>query len=161
MRTRASTRSSRSGSRSGRANSAATGGQAACKDASPQTCSFDVRDAFLACSYLAYISFARVRRGDVDWPRDVWSLVTYAIWVLLMAGLIGETRCRRERIFFTLILVNFTLGFVFAAWGNIPDAWARNAREIAAGLWALAAVVSGVLMFSSGRGLKRGAGRHV
>lgn len=115
----------------------------------------------LACSYLAYISFARVRRGDVDWPRDVWSLVTYAIWVLLMAGLIGETRCRRERIFFTLILVNFTLGFVFAAWGNIPDAWARNAREIAAGLWALAAVVSGVLMFSSGRGLKRGAGRHV
>jgi len=78
-------------------------------------------------------------------------MVTYAVWVLLMTGLIGETRCRRERIFFTLILVNFTLGFVFAAWGNVPDPWARNAREVAAGLWAVAAVVSGVLMFSSGK----------
>ena len=110
----------------------------------------------LACSYLAYISFARVRRGDLDWPHDLWTMVTYAVWVLLMTGLIGETRCRRERIFFTLILVNFTLGFVFAAWGNVPVTWARNAREIAAGLWAVAAVVSGVLMFSSGRTVKAG-----
>jgi len=108
----------------------------------------------LASSYFAYISFARVHRGEFDWPRDNWSIVTYAVWVLLMTGLLVETRCLRERIFFGLVLANFALGFMLAAWGAVTERVARDAREVAALLWALAAMVSLVLVFSPGRGLK-------
>jgi hypothetical protein len=40
----------------------------------------------LACSYLAYLSYSHVRRAEFDWPHDAWSIVTYAVWVLLMGG---------------------------------------------------------------------------
>jgi len=52
------------------------------------------------------------------------------------------------------VLANFALGFMLAAWGAVTERVARDAREVAALLWALAAMVSLVLVFSPGHGLK-------
>lgn len=105
----------------------------------------------LACSHLAYLSYAHVQRGKFDWPHDAWSVVTYGVWMLFMAGLIRETRCRRERAFFALVLTNFAVGFVFVVWRNASAATVRRMRIGTAGLWAVAALASLVLTFSSGR----------
>lgn len=105
----------------------------------------------LGCSYLAHLSYRHVRRGEFDWPHDGWTIVTYAVWVVLMAGLTSETRCLRERIFFVLVLANFTLGFVLALWAAAPLEAVRGVRVISAGLWGLAALVSVVVTFSSGQ----------
>ena len=105
----------------------------------------------LACSYFAYLSYSHVRHGEFDWPHDTWFIVTYAVWVLLMAGLMSETRCLRERIFFALVLANFTLGFVLAIWVAAPLEAVRGVRIISSGLWGLAALVSVVVAFSSGQ----------
>ena len=105
----------------------------------------------MACSYLAYVSFAHVREGDFSWSHDFLSIVTYAVWVILIVGLISETRCLRERLFFVLVFANFTLGFVLAVWAEAPFEIVRKVREISSALWALAAVASLVVALSPGR----------
>jgi hypothetical protein len=105
----------------------------------------------MVCSYLAYVSYAHVRQGEFTWSHDMLSIVTYAVWVLLIAGLISETRCLRERFFFVLVFANFTLGFVLAVWADAPLDMVRKVREISSGLWALAAIASLVVAISSGR----------
>jgi hypothetical protein len=109
----------------------------------------------LACSYLAYLSYNHLRLAEFDWSHDALSILTYAVWVLLMAGLLSETRCWRERIFFGLVLTNFILGFVLAMWGAAPIQAVRDVRMISAGLWAAAALVSVAVTFSSGRARKK------
>ena len=47
----------------------------------------------LACSYLAYLSYNHLRLAEFDWSHDALSILTYAVWVLLMAGLLRETVC--------------------------------------------------------------------
>ena len=105
----------------------------------------------VVCSYLAYVSYSHVRQGEFSWSHDVLSIVTYAVWVILIAGLISETRCLRERLFFVLVFANFTLGFVLAVWADAPLAIVRSVREISSGLWALAAIASLVVALSPGR----------
>jgi hypothetical protein len=102
--------------------------------------------------YLAYASWARVQRGDVVWTGDVWTLLTYGVWIILMAGLFRETRCIRERVFFAVVLLNFTLGLILGAWHGIAEQTARNARLIVVGLWTIAAIASALTM---GRGANR------
>ena len=102
----------------------------------------------LACAYFAWLSYAHVRRGEFFWTHDSWSILAYAIWVLLLAGLWSETRCWRERIFFALVLANFTLGFVVAMWRAAPAATIHQVRLITTALWSLAALVSGFVAFS-------------
>jgi hypothetical protein len=102
------------------------------------------------CSYLAYLSYAHVRQGDFGWAHDFLSIVTYAVWVILIAGLISETRCLRERLFFVLVFANFTLGFVLAVWSDAPYEMVRKVREISGGLWVLAAIASLVVTVSPG-----------
>jgi hypothetical protein len=105
----------------------------------------------MVCSYLAYVSYAHVRQGEFSWSHDLLSIVTYAVWVLLIAGLISETRCLRERLFFVLVFANFTLGFVLAVWAEAPFEMVRKVREISSALWALAAIASLVIALSPGR----------
>jgi tellurite resistance protein TehA-like permease len=105
----------------------------------------------MMCSYLAYVSYAHVRQGEFSSSHDVLSIVTYAVWVLLIAGVISETRCLRERLFFVLVFANFTLGFVLAVWAGAPFEIVRKVREISSALWALAAVASLVVALSPGR----------
>jgi hypothetical protein len=102
------------------------------------------------CSYLAYLSYAHVRQGEFGWAHDFLSIVTYAVWVILIAGLISETRCLRERLFFVLVFANFTLGFVLALWSHAPYEMVRKVREISGGLWVLAAIAGLVVAVSPG-----------
>jgi hypothetical protein len=104
----------------------------------------------ILCSYLAYVSYAHVRQGEFGWAHDFLSIVTYAVWVILITGLISETRCLRERIFFVLVFANFTLGFVLAVWSDAPFDMVRKVREISGGLWVLAAIASLVAAVSPG-----------
>jgi hypothetical protein len=103
---------------------------------------------FFGCAYLSYISFQHVRSAEFDWPHELLFIVTYGIWILLMAGLLSETGCWRERIFFSLVLLNFIFGFALAAWRGAPASMVRNMRIASSFLWGLAAVVSGVIAYT-------------
>jgi hypothetical protein len=97
---------------------------------------------FLGCAYFAWISFSRVSRGEYDWPHDLWTAATYIVWILLLVGLVVDTRCWRERAFFGLLVINFVVGCGLTLWFTIPSADVRSARIGTGALWALAALVS-------------------
>ena len=69
----------------------------------------------------------------------MWAAVTWVVWILLLAGLFFETRCRRERILVVLLLVNCLLGFIGSAWAFENARWTR---ELSLALWFMAALVS-------------------
>jgi hypothetical protein len=106
--------------------------------------------AAAACAYFAYSAYAQLRADDFDWQHGWWTLITWIIWVLLIAGLFFETRCWRERTFFGLLLLNFLLGFTLAAWSSAPPAMVRDARTISLVLWALAVLASLLTVMHSG-----------
>jgi hypothetical protein len=97
---------------------------------------------FLGCAYFAWISFSHVSRNEYDWPHDPWTVVTYIVWIVLLAGLAVDTRCLRERLFFGLLVINFVVGCGLTLWGSAPDADVRMVRIGTGTLWALAALVS-------------------
>lgn len=103
---------------------------------------------FFGCAYLSYISFEHVRHAEFDWPHELLFIVTYGVWILLMAGLLSETGCWRERIFFSLVLLNFLLGFALATWKEAPAAVVREMRIASTFLWGMAALVSGVIAYT-------------
>jgi len=111
---------------------------------------------FLACAYFAWISFQHVLRNEYDWTHDVWTALTYIVWVLLLCGLAVETRCLRERLFFGVLVVNFAAGFGLTLWRTVPLAQVRTARLGTGALWALAALLS---LTTLGRGNAAGVGR--
>ena len=97
---------------------------------------------FLGCAYFAWISFSRVIRDEYEWPHDYWTAATYLVWIVLLAGLAVDTRCRRERVFFGLLVINFVIGCGLTLWGSVPPADVRAARIGTGALWAVAALVS-------------------
>jgi hypothetical protein len=103
-----------------------------------------------SCSYFAYLSYSHVRHAEFDWQHDWGSILAYAVWVLLMAALASEASCWLERLFFVLVLSNFALGFVIAVWANAPYQRVRDLRVISIWTWALAALVSAVIIFTGG-----------
>ena len=98
--------------------------------------------ASAACAYFAYSSHSQLADGNFYWQHGWWIVITWAIWLLLIMGLVSETRCWRERIFFGLMLLNFTLGFVLAAWSTASFPTIRVGRQISLVLWILAALAS-------------------
>ncbi len=110
----------------------------------------------LACAYFAYLSYGHIRRAEFAWAHDAWSVVTYGIWVLLMAGLLFEPRCWRERIFFALLLANFALGFALAVWTSVPLPMVREVRAVSVVLWVLASWMSLTITFSAALEKKAG-----
>src|SRR5215469_1604576 len=92
-----------------------------------------------ACAYFAYTSYAVVRDQDFPWEHELWTIVTWAVWTLLLAGLFFETRCRRERILAVLLLANCLLGLIGSAWTFENARWTR---ELSLALWSMAALVS-------------------
>jgi hypothetical protein len=97
---------------------------------------------FLGCSYFAWISFDHLWRRDYSWPHDWWTAATYVVWILLLAGLMLDTHCLRERLFFGVLVVNFVVGCALTLWRTVPVANVRAARIGTGALWALAAVLS-------------------
>ena len=98
--------------------------------------------AAIACAYFAYLSYSRLRNDDFSWVHDVWTVLTYGVWIALILGTLSEVRCARERVFFGLLLLNFTLGFTLSAWSTAPMNAVREGREISVAIWILAAVAS-------------------
>jgi hypothetical protein len=97
---------------------------------------------FLACAYFAWVSFGHVTRHEYEWPHDLWTAATYLVWIILLVGLGLETRCRRERLFFGMLVINFVVGCGLTLWYNIPATDVRIARIGTGALWALAALLS-------------------
>ncbi len=97
---------------------------------------------FLACAYFAWISFSHILHSDFDWPHDGWTAATYVVWIVLLVGLMLDTHCLRERLFFGLLVANFVIGFGLTLWRTVPSEQVHNARIGTGALWALAALVS-------------------
>jgi hypothetical protein len=98
--------------------------------------------AAIACAYFAYSAYMQVREQNFDFQHGWWTVMTWTVWVLLLTGLLSETRCWRERIFFGLLWLNFALGFVLAAWSTASANVVRNGRQVSLGLWVLSALAS-------------------
>jgi hypothetical protein len=98
--------------------------------------------AVAACCYFAYLSYSELRHGDFEWQHEWWTVLTWAVWLVLLTGLLTETRCRRERILFSLVLVNFALALTFASWSSAHTITVRGAREFSFVLWILSALAS-------------------
>jgi hypothetical protein len=96
----------------------------------------------VACAYFGYLAYSRLRDGDFAWQHEWWTVLTWAVWIVLLAGLLSETRCWRERAFFGLLFLNFLLGLVLAAWRTAPASTIREAREVSLGLWIFSVVAS-------------------
>lgn len=97
---------------------------------------------FLACAYFTWISFHHILRGEYDWPHDGWTAATYVVWIVLLVGLMLDTRCLRERIFFGVLVANFVVGFGLTVWKTVPSNQVHNARIGTGALWAVAALAS-------------------
>lgn len=97
---------------------------------------------FLGCAYFAWISFGHVTRNEYDWPHDLWTVATYVVWILLLAGLALDTGCLRERLFFGLLMANFVVGCGLTLWYAAPAGDVRTARMGTGALWAMAALLS-------------------
>lgn len=97
---------------------------------------------FLACAYFAWLSFSHVLRHQYDWPHDGWTAATYIVWILVLVGVMLDTRCWREQAFFGVLVMNFVIGFGLTVWKAIPPVHVRTARFSTGAMWALAALVS-------------------
>ena len=96
----------------------------------------------VASAYFSYLSYSHLSSGDYSWVHDWLTALTYAVWVVLIGGVLMEALCWRERIFFGLMLLIFLLGFAFSAWSSAPEHAVRQLRMASTVLWALAALAS-------------------
>ena len=98
-------------------------------------------------AYFSYLSYSHIASGDYSWPHTLWTVLTYLVWIVLIAGLLTETRCWRERVFFGLVLIGFLLGFGVSAWTSAPGSAVGQLRIASTVLWALAALTSLTTVF--------------
>ncbi len=94
------------------------------------------------CAYLCYVSYSRLQESDFSWSQDWQSIATAAVWIVLVLGLLSETRCWRERAFFGLLLLNFVSWLTLSVWTTAPYSAIRDVRRVTVGLWGLAALTS-------------------
>jgi len=97
---------------------------------------------FAVCAYFAHSSYVELRDGDFYWQSGWWTVLTWAVWLVLAAGLFSETRCWREGVLFGSLLAVFIIGLVFSAWSSAQPDTVRQAREASLALWSLAALAS-------------------
>jgi hypothetical protein len=105
--------------------------------------------AAAASAYFAYLSYSHLASGDFSLVHTWWTVLTYAVWVTVIGGLLTETLCLRVRIFFSLMLLICLLGLAFSAWSNSPEHAVRQLTIATTALWALAALASLTTAFGS------------
>jgi hypothetical protein len=98
--------------------------------------------AFVVCAYFTYSAYTDLRDGDFFWQNGWWTVLTWAVWLVLTAGLLSETRCRREHLLLGSALAALTIGLIFSAWTSAQPVTARCAREASLVLWSLAGLAS-------------------
>lgn len=103
----------------------------------------------LCCGYFAKVAASRIQ-GVWAWSHDPWDVATHLIWILFMVGLITETTCWKERLFFGLVLANFGFAFSMGIWKSASETVVHETRLISAGAWGAAALLSLLLLFSKG-----------
>lgn len=103
----------------------------------------------LCCASFAKVAASKIN-GVWAWSHDPWAVAAHLVWMLFMIGLITETRCWKERVFFGLVLANSSLGFTMGLWGGSPETVVHETRLISAAAWAASALVSLGLLFSKG-----------
>lgn len=107
--------------------------------------------AFGSCLYFARVAFVRTHSSlPIAWSHDTLDIITHLVWIAFMFGLLTETRCWKERVFFVLVLLNFALAFTMGLWRDAPDVTVAMTRRASSALWALATVVSLVMIFLPG-----------
>lgn len=104
--------------------------------------------AFLSCAYFTKVALSRLSLGTVAWSHDNVDIATHLVWVVFLIGLLSETRCWKEWIFFSLVLINFGMASVMGIWSSAPLTTVNKTRELSAALWGLAALVSFLLIFT-------------
>jgi hypothetical protein len=114
--------------------------------------------AFLCSAYFARIAAQRLRSANLGWSHDALDIATHGVWVLFMLGLISETRCWKERVFYGLVLANFALASVMGLWTSASGALLSETRWLSAALWIAAAVTGFALIFAKGRSGERLSG---
>jgi hypothetical protein len=97
--------------------------------------------ATAGCGYFAWVSFEHVLRNELEWPHDLWTAATYLVWIVLLSVLALDTRCLRERVFFSTLSLNFVIGLSLTLWSKIPSTDVRIARLATGALWALGAIL--------------------
>lgn len=102
-----------------------------------------------ASAYFAYVSYSHLISANYSWPHTWWTVLTYAVWVTVIGGLLTETLCRRERVMFSLMLLICLLGLAFSAWSAAPEHAVRQLRMVSTALWAFAALASLTTAFGS------------
>jgi hypothetical protein len=102
-----------------------------------------------AAVYFAYLSYSHLSNADYSLSHTWWTTLTYAVWTVVIGGLLTETLCWRERIFFSLMLLIVLLSLVFSAWSGAPEHAVRELRMASTALWALAALASFTTAFGS------------
>jgi hypothetical protein len=102
-----------------------------------------------AAAYFAYLSYGHLSGGDYSWAHNWWTVLTYAVWTVVIGGLLTETLCWRERIFFGLMLLIVLFSLVFSAWSNATEHAVRELRLASTAVWALAAFASLTTVFAS------------
>ena len=103
----------------------------------------------ICCASFAKVAATRTH-GVWAWSHDRWDIATHLIWILFMIGLISETGCWKERLFFGLVLANFGFAFSMGIWKSASEAVVHETRLISAGAWGAAALISLLLLFSKG-----------
>ena len=104
--------------------------------------------AFVCCAYFAKVAMGRIHGLTIGWSHDSLDIATHLVWVAFLIGLLTETRCWKERVFFALVFVNFAMASVMGIWSAAPDSVIQNTRLFSALLWGLAALVSFLLIFT-------------
>jgi hypothetical protein len=106
--------------------------------------------AFLSCAYFARVAIARLAAGGLPWSHDTVDIATHIVWMVFLVGLLTETRCWKEWVFFSLVLLNFGIASVLGIWNSAPASVLIRSRELSAATWGLAALLSLVLIFMPG-----------
>ena len=104
--------------------------------------------AFVSCAYFNKVAVARTKGLTIGWSHDGLDIATHVVWLAFLIGLLTETRCWKERVFFVLVFINFGLAFVMGIWSRATDLVVQRTRVFSAVLWGLAALVSFLLIFT-------------
>ena len=103
----------------------------------------------------------RLAAGGLPWSHDTVDIATHMVWMIFLVGLLTETRCWKEWVFFSLVLLNFGIASVLGFWKSAPANVLILSRELSAGIWGLAALLSLVLIFMPReRAASEETGRH-
>jgi hypothetical protein len=104
--------------------------------------------AFLSCAYFTKVAVARTQGLTIGWSHDSLDIATHVVWLAFLIGLLTETRCWKERVFFVLVFVNFALAFGMGVWSRATELTVQRTRIFSAALWGLATLVSFLLIFT-------------